>query len=346
MFDYLGEPGPSNSSEVFRVGSSFGSFDYAGFAKSAAFWYRALWLAAVPLDDPGRPPLPAEHVVRISQTWNTPPPPSASSSSSAITMDIQVFSDLPLVELYLDGRSLGDAPCGPGSFAAFSAVPYTFGNLTAVGRAQRGGAVLASHTQVASSTMPSSIELSLDAPSVATGTGTALLLDGHDVALVRATVRDAAGMIVPNATNVISFAVQRGPGRIAGVHNGDAASHEPQFTASRAAYHGLARAVVRVTADAASASVDELSLLASHIELPTMSSNSGDGGGAGRAGAGAGAVMLGRRAAQAGPIVVTATSPGLASGTVQIPVSTDEKTHGVLAVAAEAAHSKRKLRFD
>jgi hypothetical protein len=57
------------------VSSSFGQFDYAGFAKSASYWYRALWLAATDAEaDYGRPPLPTQHVVRISQSWQAIPP--------------------------------------------------------------------------------------------------------------------------------------------------------------------------------------------------------------------------------------------------------------------------------
>jgi len=308
LFDYGGEPGPWP-----LVASSFGQFDMAGFAKSASYWYRSLWLAAVAADDPGRPPLPATHVVRVSQTWNAnaaaPLPPQ---------MDVQVFSDLPLIELVMNGDSLGSAPCAPGGFASFLNVTYAPGNLTAVGRQSAGGRVLGSHTQLAAGA-PASIELSLDAPSVATGTGSALLLDGHDAAMVRATVRDASGRVVDGADNLLTFAVKSGPGRVVGVHNGDAKSHEPQIATSRRAYHGLARAVVKVTVDAASVAPAHLELLATEVEV---------GGGAGRI------VIRHGGNADEGPIVVTATSPGLASGEVTIPVSTDADADSVLAVAA------------
>ena len=121
-----------------------------------------------------------------------------------------MFSDLPLIELFLNGASLGSAPCTPGGFASFADVPFTPGNLTAAGKLSAGGAVLAVHTQLAAGA-PASIELTLDAPSLATGTGTALLLDGHDAGLVRATVRDAGGRVVNTARNLITFAVQSGP---------------------------------------------------------------------------------------------------------------------------------------
>jgi hypothetical protein len=131
--------------------------------------------------------------------------------------------------------------------------------------------VLATHTQL-EATEPASIELTLDVPSAHTGTGTALLLDGHDAGLVRATIRDVAGNVVNDASNLVTFHVQSGPGRVVGVHNGDAKSHEPQVASSRHAYHGLARAVVKVTVDAASASAADLVLLATEIEIENEAS--------------------------------------------------------------------------
>ena len=52
---------------------------------------------------------------------------------------------------------------------------------------------------------------------------------------------------------------------------------------------------------------------------------------------------LGVRWAGKEPIVVTATSPGLASGSVSIPVSTDAGSDSVLAVAA--ASTQLDLNF-
>ena len=324
LFDYAGEPGPWP-----LVASSFGQFDLAGFAKSASYWYRSLWLAGVASSDAGRPPLPTLHVVRVSQTWNVPAPPEFGRTRSPVALDVQVFSDLPVIELFFNGRSLGSAPCRPGSYASFPGVPFTAGNLTAVGRQSAGGAILATHTQLAA-TAPASVELSLDAPSVATGTGTALLLDGHDAGLVRATIRDAKGRIVPLGDNVITFAVQSGPGKVVGVHNGDAKSHEPQVASSRRAYHGLARAVVKVTIDSASAPSAELALLATGIETAL-----GDG---------ESTVRIDHASDSMHPdIVVIATSPGLKMGRVVIPVSSDAK-HSVLAVAA--ASTGLELAFD
>jgi hypothetical protein len=349
----LAQPGPWP-----LVSSSFGQFDYAGFAKSASYWYRALWLASAPENDYGRPPLPRAHVVRISQSWQAVPPgppptvvpegcdvkaflklcpngdgkarasclacarahqlnatvrscdgvdvwPTICSGGASVKptgLGIQVFSDLPIIELFLNGKSEGTAPCTPGGFAAFSLLHgYAPGNLTAVGMAAKGSEVLASHTIVTAGA-PTAIKLSIDVPSKLTGTGSALVLDGHDTALIRATLVDSEGRIA-DASNLIHFEVESGPGQISGVHNGDAKSHEPQAASSRHAYHGLARAAIKVTRDTMSDA-----LLTSAIEVA--------------AGDAVHTVALGP---YRGPmsIVVSASSPGLAPGKVAIPVSSD-----------------------
>ena len=368
LFDYGGEPGPWPT-----VSSSFGQFDYAGFAKSASYWYRALWLYALPATDYGRPPLPAGHLVRISQAWSKPAPrgtlpedcdgqkleaccPNTSGNRKSCTacigswaqkkntscgdvakscegknvwpdycegligpsrgVNLEVFSDLPWIEVFLNGKSGGVSPCTPGGFASnFSKLKtWKAGNLTAVGMKTRGGAALAHHTIITAG-KATKVVLSLDVPSAATGTGTALLLDGHDSALVRATVVDAAGNVVADADHKISFKIASGPGRISGVHNGDAKSHEPQVATARKAYHGLARAAVKVTHDA----VSNFELL-SQIDVVQLAS---------------GTVKLGAPEgwSGAGEIVVTASASGLEGGKVSIPVSADEAMHRVLTVA-------------
>ena len=239
---------------------------------------------------------------------------------------IQVFSDLPKVTLFVNGDKVGEAPCEAGGFASFpKGVIFKAGsNLTALAEDPKTGA-MAVHTQINAPLQTATrIILSLDVPSAATGTGTALLLDGHDAALARASVVDAKGNVVQSADHLITFAVTSGPGVLAGVHNGDAKSHEPQAADHRHAYHGLARVVVKVTKDA----VSHRALLAaigdaSHTVKP-------------------GSAEL--DAMLAGGIVVTATAHGLTSGSVTISISADEATDSVLNVAA--ASVRASLAFE
>lgn len=69
--------------------------------------------------------------------------------------------------------------------------------------------------------------LSVDVPSPATGTGDAVITDGADSALIRATVVDAAGHETLHSGANISFEIVSGPGRVIGVGNGDPTCTEP-----------------------------------------------------------------------------------------------------------------------
>ena len=235
-------------------------------------------------------------------------------------VDIQVFSDLPSITLWLNGESQGTAACTPGGFAAFSLPKWVPGNLTATGAMAAGGEVLAQHTLVTAGA-PAAVELAIDVPSAMTGTGESLLLDGHDSGLVRATIVDAEGLIVDSDLRV-TFSIESGPGKISGVHNGDAKSHEPQDATARHAYHGLCRAAVKVTHDATSASI-----LAEEVEVQTDEST----------------VTLGDYDGAA-EIVVVASAPGLKPGRAVIQVSADASLHSVLAAAEASVGSG--LRFD
>jgi hypothetical protein len=234
---------------------------------------------------------------------------------------IQVFSDLPRIALFLNGASLGQADCTPSGFASFTNLVYAAGNLTAVGLTAAGEAV-ARH-EIITAAGASKVELTIDVPSAATGTGNHLVLDGHDCALLRASIVDSAGRVVGTASNVVTFEVVSGPGRVAGVHNGDAKSHEPQLASTRSAYHGLARAAIKVTKD----STEHAQL------LRQIDTHSGDG---------VTTVELAPGAA-AESIVVRVSSPGLTPSTVTIAVSTDFAQHSVMATAAASVTAPFQL---
>lgn len=143
------------------------------------------------------------------------------------------------------------------------------------------------------------------------------MLDGHDAALLRASVVDDAGNVMHLATNNISFRVVSGPGFVQGSHNGDPRSHVANNAAWHPAYHGLVRAVIRVNS-ASARSPQERSLLA-QIDVN-------------------GPMAAGKEQLEDdGPIVVEATSPGFAPARVSIPVSKNQAEDGVMAVAQAGA---------
>lgn len=311
--DYLGEPNGWP-----HISASHGQFDLVQFPKAAASWYRAQYLAPLPTSDPGRPPVPAVNVAHIVESWQDNP-----VNHSRV---IHVYTSGAFVRLLLNG---GPAPGGevqpvvPDTWSIFPAVAYSPGTLTAEALAADGSTVIATHSR-ASFGAPAAIVLSLDAPSPTTGTGAALLLDGSDVALVRATVVDAAGNQVMSGGGGgdggvnISFSVTAGPGLIVGSGNGDPSDHVPNPTPWRFAYHGLARAVVRSTLDAATPDMVRARRIAVDLE--------------------AGAGVRASRIMPVGgtpptSLTVSASAPGLPTASIAIPLSVDQ-ADAVAAVAA------------
>jgi hypothetical protein len=310
LFDYYGEP-PVGGPEV---SSTYGQYDLCGFPKAAAFWYRTQWLLTIS-DGPDKTfPTQGKHEVHLVESWESPT--AWPSTINQTTRSIHAYSSAPMIELYVNNKSQGSLPVipmvkGPGSYAEWTKVPWTEGTLTAVARDNSGTAVaeMSRHTNKKAS----ALGLSVDAPSKATGTGEAVLLDGHDAALIRGSVLDSEGRVMHLATNNISFRVVSGPGYVQGTGNGDPHCHEPNNAPWHSAYHGLVRAVIRVTSTAAR-SAHERELLASidmGIDHKLMSQDTA-------------------------PIVVEASADGFESVQMSIATSTDS-SDSVLATAEAGA---------
>jgi hypothetical protein len=317
LFDYIGEPNSRNRAAATpawpQVSCNFGSFDLCGFSKPAAYHYKSWWLGNVSADDKSRPPVGDGDVVKLVHDWKEPAPPI-----------VAVYSNLPLVELFLNGRSLGRQRMAWANWTQW-APPFVPGNLTAVGYSADGVQV-ASDTSLTPGT-PCKLLLTIDAPSKLTGTGEALLLDGQDAAMLRASVVDTDGVLVATegAFNV-SFTVASGPGRVVGVGNGNPVSHERNRASWRSTHYGLARAVVQTTLNAATGD------RARQIEIDL------EGGRVTQVAAPAALQSGAESESVALPtsIVVEAHADGLGSASVTIPVSQDAAVHSVIAVAARS----------
>ena len=288
----------------------------------------ANWLQAVPATDPGRPPLAKVPVARI---LNLPSPPAASYGA------VVAITTAPFAQLYLDGVPQGTKPAARDSFGAYTSLSWplppvarrkAFSNasLEALNGTGAGTAVVATHTVlVADVTAPRHLQLTLDVPSRGTGTGEALVLDGCDTALLRASIVDAAGALVPSATDRVVWRVVSGPGRVVGVSNGDPTSHEQMKSHSVAAWGGLARGFVQVTMDCVSQGRER----ARQIDVDAARSPTKVEADA----------EVCRRTAS-GHIVVAASADALSETRLTIPISVDEATDGPLAVAAATAHQQ------
>ena len=109
------------------------------------------------------------------------------------------------------------------------------------------------------------------------------------------------------------------PHCLAGTHNGDVHSHVPNSSPWHTAYHGLVRAVVRVTGTAGRPAAERALLAKIDAHGPLSA--------AGQAGS----------SDSADAIVVEATLPGFAPARISIPVSTDAAAAGVMAAASATA---------
>ena len=155
-------------------------------------------------------------MVHIVQSWDNS---NLDPKKPGDNVTIQVYSDAPAVELFVNGASAGKlelhslapALAGGDTWAAWS-VAYAAGNLTAVAY-DANGEEAAHHTRLTSGTA-TKIELTIDVPSPLTGTGSKLVLDGSDTALLRASIVDDAGVVVHMATDVVTFKVLSGPGHV------------------------------------------------------------------------------------------------------------------------------------
>lgn len=307
--DYIGEPGPWP-----HVSSSFGSYDLSGFPKAPVYWYRSWWLANVSTSDAGRPPIPDTAVfLHIVEAWQ--PPPAGTPNRT-----IHVLSNAPAVRLSLNGVTIGTQAVTFMNSVVFS-VRYAAGSLTAEALDGTGG--LLASTSRASFTSPALLRLSIDAPALTTGTGSFVMADGADVALVRVTVLDANAQVVSAGSINVTLSITGGPGVIWGSGNGDPADQTPHHATTKPTYHGLVRAVVRssvrVTGSAETRALE--AMLNPEAGIGPLSSSIAQGS-----------------PSAPGVITLTASAPGLPSASIQIPLSIDPND-AVLAVATRSVAS-------
>ena len=306
--------------------------DLAGFPKAGALWFQTWWLFNS--SGPTRPPLPRGHSAYIVEGVDPRDWPARSgdasasvSASASANRTFHVYTDGAQAELFADGESLGSRSVSSRLGWLQWDVPSTLKlptNLTVVAKDALGHPI-ARHERVAAST-PTALRLTLDVPHVSTATGSKVVLDGHDVALVRATVVDVHGNAVTSATHNVTFTVRSGPGRVLGVGNGDPACHEPNQVPWRSAYHGLVRGIIKVTQDAA----------ATAVHRQTMSLVDVDGA--------KGQVRVVDPTHAGVSIVVSASADGLSAAELEIQVSTDAQTDGVLASAK--AHLRSAISLE
>ena len=281
-----------------------------GVPKAMASWLRSWWLSHIDAGDFGRPPHPASttaYTVHLVESWAPP--------ASGSTRKLHAYSNAPFVALSVNGVPFG-APLAMADFSSvtWSSVPWAAGNVTVTALAAPGGAALATHTKF-SWGAPASVVLTIDAPSPASGTGSAVYLDGTDVALLRATVVDAAGHRCDDATLNVTFTCVTGPCLVLGAVNGDPANHDPNGAPWKPAYHGTVRGIVRANMVA----------VGDRATLAAVNTDAGVGGTA--------ATLLPPGGVPPTTMTVSASAPGLQPSSIVIALSVNPSDE-VMAVAS------------
>nr|WP_328803934.1 glycoside hydrolase family 2 TIM barrel-domain containing protein [Paenibacillus glycinis] len=207
-FDYRGEPTPY---EWPCINSHFGIMDTCGFPKDVYYEVQAMWTP--------------EPLVHVMPHWNW-------AGREGEEIEIWTYGNCDSVELWLNGRLLGEQ-AREGLSPIKWAVPYERGTLRAIGK---NGGVRAASAERATAGAASRIVLEADR--------TRLGGDGTDVAVLRVSVVDAEGRIVPTADSLIRFELS-GPASVLGVGNGNPSSHEPDKADRRRAFNGRCLALIQ-----------------------------------------------------------------------------------------------------
>ena len=195
-----------------------GFLDQAGFKKDSFWLFQSRW----------RPDFPMVHVL---PHWNW------KGREGEIT-PVYAFTSGDEGELFLNGRSLGRQRKQLGTWdrayrLRWDDVRYEPGTLEVV--AYRDGKEWARET----------VKTTGSAARLAAAAETAsIAADGEDVCYVNVSVRDADGLVVPNAKVPVAFAVD-GPGVIVATDNGDETDFSDFRKPARRTFNGWAQAIVR-----------------------------------------------------------------------------------------------------
>ena len=147
--------------------------------------------------------------------------------------NVEVYSNCDEVELFLNGKSLGKKPRPKDDSPRNWKVDFEPGTIKAIGL--NGGKVVANY-EVRTAGKPAGIKLTAQKSAIAN--------NWDDVVFLNASVVDENGILVPDASNLITFKVG-GPGVIAAVDSSDINSHEPYQATERRAFQGLCQALIK-----------------------------------------------------------------------------------------------------
>lgn len=191
------------------VSSQFGIMDICGYPKDYYYYYKACWT-----DEP---------VLHIFPHWN---------GTEGEHKDIHVFSNCQEVELFVNGTSLGRKTMQEDDYLEWENTRYVPGELSA--RGYRAGEVV-TETTIRTIGSANQIVLSLDYKE-------------HNLAVIKVSVQDEQGMVVPDADDLIALTIE-GDAKLLGSSNGNPSDHRNAHSAIRNAFHGLAQFILQVNGE-------------------------------------------------------------------------------------------------
>lgn len=210
-WDYLGEPTPYYSARS----SYFGIVDLCGFKKDRFHLYQARW----------RPDLKTAHIL---PHWNW-------SARQGEVTPVHVFSAANEAELFLNGRTQGRIKKEASNYRfRWDDVKYEAGELHVV--TYKDGKVWANDT-VRTTGPPARLRLRADRAQIEA--------DGYDLSFLALEVIDEGGEVVPDASNLVTFAVSSGEGEIVATDNGNPYDMAAFPSKQRKAFSGMALSIVR-----------------------------------------------------------------------------------------------------
>jgi beta-galactosidase len=242
--DYIGEAsigwrGYFQKQDFFPWNLAYcGDIDICGWKRAQSYYRDVLWndnklsvwvtppQPSFPLN-PERQSWSIWHWADAVDDWNW-------EGNEGREIEVNVYSSCQIVELFLNGKSLGKRNTDRSSeYIATWLVPYSPGILKAVGF---NGKKQVAVSELRTAAKPVQIRLSADRDRIKS--------DGQDLSYITVELTGEDGIRNPKAENLVSFEVE-GPGTIAGVGNANPTSLESFQQPVRKAWRGRCMVIVK-----------------------------------------------------------------------------------------------------
>lgn len=204
------------------VNSHFGILDLCGFEKDRTYWYKA-WFPAI------NEPVTTKTVIHSFPHWNW---------KTGDKVDIWTYSNAAFIELFVNGASLGRQAMPQFGHVQWLQVPFVAGSYHTVAYDAENKTLGTANRSTTGA--PAALRA-----SIRDNVGAIMYAGCNDYGLVMVEVVDAAGLVVPDAANIVSLALRGSKSAfIDGTGNGDPAGHFNNKLPVRPAYHGLMLGVI------------------------------------------------------------------------------------------------------